>query len=115
MQVYGRVEAGIFLLGLLIQAPDDWERRIELVGALDGFKTEGCARLLFAELKRVKRSNTTRRYLGEVIKVLSRFPLGLVRAGFEELGEDQSFCCRMRDKFRMALEEIDYRGRGEYF
>lgn len=115
MQQYGRVDAGIFLLGLFVNATDDWGKRIRLVEALNGFRTEGCARVLFGELKRVKSSNTTRIYLGEVIKALSRFPPELVQAGFEELANDQSFSYRMRDKFRMALDQALHRGRGEYF
>jgi len=115
MQQHGRVDAGIFLLGLFVNAPDDWGKRIRLVEALNGFRTEGCARVLFGELKRVKSSNTTRIYLGEVIKALSRFPPEFVQVGFEELADDQSFSYRMRDKFRMALDQALYRGRGEYF
>jgi hypothetical protein len=115
MQQYGRVDAGVFLLGFFVNAPDDWEKRIRLVEALNGFRTEGCARVLFGELKRVKSSNTTRIYLGEVIKALSRFPPELVQAGFEELADDQSFSYRMRDKFHMALDQALHRGRGEYF
>ena len=115
MQQYGRVDAGIFLLGMFVNAPDDWGKRIRLVEALNGFRTEACARVLFGELKRVKSSNTTRIYLGAVIKALSRFPPELVQAGFEELADDQSFTYRMRDKFRMALDQVLHRGRGEYF
>jgi hypothetical protein len=115
MQQHGRVDAGIFLLGMFVNAPDDWETRIRLVEALGGFYTEGCARVLFGELKRVKSSNTTRIYLGAVIKALSRFPPELAQAGFEELADDQSFSYRMRDKFRMALDQVLHRGRGEYF
>ena len=114
MQQYGRIDAGIFLLGFFVNAPDDWGKRLRLIQALDGFYTEGCARVLFGELKRVKSSNTTGRYLGEVIKALSRFPPELVQVGFEELADDQSFSYRMRDKFRMALDQALYRGRGEY-
>ena len=66
--------------------------------------TKPCADLLFGELKRVKSSNTTRRYLGEVIKVLSSMPSELTEEGFEALAEDKSFSPKMRDKFRAVLE-----------
>ena len=102
----GRMEAGIFLLGLFAQAPDDWERRQQLVEALAGFATEGCARVLFSEFQRVKSSNSTRRYLGAVIQVLSRFPSELVQERFEALAEDTSFSYRMREKFRRAAGEM---------
>ncbi len=66
--------------------------------------TKPCADLLFGELKRVTSSNTTRRYLGEVIKVLSSMPLELIKEGFETLAKDRSFSPKMRDKFRAVLE-----------
>lgn len=108
MHGHGRREAGIFLVGLLVHAPDDWEKRIRIVEALHEFKTEGCARVLFGELKRVKNSNTTRKYLDAVIKALSWFPPELVRARFEELAEDQSFSYRMREKLRVVLNRIAF-------
>ena len=42
--------------------------------ALPDVQTDACARLLFAELRRVKSSNTTRRYLEGVIKSLAAMP-----------------------------------------
>jgi hypothetical protein len=56
-------------------------------------------------LKRVKSSNTTRRYMETLIKVLSRMPLELVKEGFEALAEDKLFSPKMRDKFRAVLEK----------
>ena len=37
MQQSGRVEAGIYLMGLLAGAPDDWEWRTAIAEALHGF------------------------------------------------------------------------------
>jgi hypothetical protein len=70
-----------------------------------GIDTKPCAELLFEELKRVRSSNTTRRYLGAVIKVLSAMPSELVEEGFEALAEGKSFSYKMRDKFRAVLEK----------
>ena len=50
-------------------------------------------------------SNTTRRYLGAVIKVLSDMPSELIEEGFRTLAEDRSFSPKMRDKFRAVLEK----------
>ena len=58
----GRIEAGIFLLGILVNCEDNWEKRIKIVEAMKGIDTKPCADLLFGELKRVKSSNTTRLY-----------------------------------------------------
>src|SRR5947209_79471 len=71
MYHHGRAEAGLFLLGLLLTADDNWERRIAIVEALKSVETKACADLLFGELNRVKSSNTTRRYLTTIIKVLA--------------------------------------------
>src|SRR5271157_3456582 len=101
----GRIEAGVFLLGLLVNYEDNWEKRIEIVEALKGIDTKPCADVLFSELKRVKSSNTTRRYLEAVIKVLSDMPSELIEDGFQTLAEDSSFSPKMRDKFRAVLEK----------
>jgi hypothetical protein len=103
MYRHGRQEAAVFLLGLLLTCEDDWERRIRIVEALKGIDTKPCADLLFGELRRVKSSNTTRRYLASVIKVLAFLPTDLIRAGFESLAQDKSFSQKMRDKFKAVL------------
>jgi hypothetical protein len=105
MYRHGRQEAGVFLLGLLVTCEDDWERRIRIVEALKGIDTKPCADLLFGELKRVKSSNTTRRYLASVIKVLASMPTDVIRAGFESLAQDRSFSQKMRDKFKAVLRD----------
>ena len=105
MYVHGRSEVGVFLLGLLVNSDDNWEKRIKIVEAMKGIDTKPCADLLFGELKRVKSSNTTRRYLEAVIKVLSDMPSELNEEGFRTLAEDRSFSPKMRDKFRAVLEK----------
>lgn len=105
MYAHGRTEAGVFLMGVLVNCEDHWEKRIKIVEALTGVNIRPCADLLFGELKRVKRNNTTRRYLGAVIKVLSYMPTELIEEGFEMLAEDKSFTPKMRDKFRAVVEK----------
>jgi hypothetical protein len=105
MYSHGRTEAGILLVGLLVSCEDHWEKRIKLVEALTSIHTKPCADLLFNVLKRVKSSNTTRRYLTTVIKTLSSMPSKLTEDGFEALAEDRSFSPNMWDKFRAALEQ----------
>ena len=101
---HGRREAGVFLLGLLLASDgEDLERRVVIVEALRDVRTKPCADLLFAELRRVKSSNTTRRYLAAVIKVLASLPAELIHDGFAELAADKSFSQKMRDKFRAVI------------
>jgi hypothetical protein len=109
MQHSGRVEAGIYLMGLLAGAPDDWEWRTAIVEALHGFDIEGCARLLFSELRAVKGSNTTRRYRDAVLKTLATLSAGLTRAGFAAMLEDATCSQRTRDKVRCILNSDDDR------
>ena len=108
----GRIEAGVFLMGVLVNCDDNWEKRISIVEAMTGIKTKSCADLLFSELKRVKSSNTTRRYLATVFKVLSSMPSELIEAGFRALAEDSSFTPKMREKFRAALKKRLFGERG---
>jgi len=103
MYCHGRREAGIFLLGLLLTCEDKWEKRSAIVEALGVVKTQACVDLLFRDLKRVKSSNTTRRYLTHVIKVLAAMPSELVLPGFSSLASDKSFSPKMRDKFNAIL------------
>jgi hypothetical protein len=109
MQQSGRVEAGIYLMGLLAGAPDDWEWRTAIVEALHGFDIEGCARLLFCELRAVKGSNTTRRYRDAVLKTLAALPVESTRAGFMAMLEDPTCSQRTREKVRCILDDDDLR------
>ena len=96
-------------MGLLAGAPDDWEWRTAIVEALHGFDIEGCARLLFCELRAVKGSNTTRRYRDAVLKTLAALPAGLTRAGFTAMLEDPTCSQRTRDKVNCILDGSDDR------
>ncbi len=109
---FGRTEAGVFLMGVLLNCDDNWEKRITIVESMKFIKTKPCADLLFSELKRVKSSNTTRRYLGTVINVLSSMPSELIEEGFRTLAEDSSFSPKMREKFRAVLEKRLFGDRG---
>lgn len=109
MRQSGRVEAGIYLMGLLAGAPDDWEWRTAIVEALHGFDIEGCARLLFCELRAVKGSNTTRRYRDAVLKTLATLPAESTRAGFIAMLEDPTCSRRMREKVRCIVDGNDLR------
>jgi hypothetical protein len=100
MQQSGRVEAGIYLMGLLAGAPDDWEWRTAIIEALHGFDTQGCTRLLFCELRTVKGSNTTRRYRDAVLKALAALPVESTRAGFMAMLEDPTCSQRIYSEWR---------------
>jgi hypothetical protein len=103
----GRREAGVFLLGLLSDLPPDApEDRTYVVEALGHFETESSAGALFGEIRRVKSSNATRRYLDAVFRAITMLPAPLVREGLEKLAGDTTFSYRMRAKFRDAVEQV---------
>lgn len=107
MACRGRREAGIFLLGLLADLPPDaLEDRAYVVDALGRFETESSAAALFGEIRRVKSSNTTRRYLDAVLRAVTMLPAPLVRDGLEKLADETTFSYKMRAKFREAIWQL---------
>ena len=109
MVAHGRVEAGIFLLGLLRYYEDELSVLGVVVESLRAFKDARCAAALFGELRRVPSSNKTRTYLNAVIGTLSRLPADMVLERFWELAEDSASSYRMRAKFKAAAEAVEGR------
>ena len=114
MYNYERKEAGVFLIGLLLTCGDNWEKRRAIATALYDVQTEACVDVLFGELKRVKNTNSTRRYLNQVTDVLSCMPPALVLPGFEELTTDKSLTPRIRAKFQTVRDDLAYRHQHGY-
>jgi hypothetical protein len=102
----GRLEAGLYLIGLLACYASDLQKLEVIAGQLGLFPHESSANALLAEIRRVRSSNTTRRYLGRVLQSLSVLPLHLVKSGLEVLAEDTSFSSKMRAKLRNCCERI---------
>ena len=109
MVSHGRVEAGIFLLGLLRYHEDEWSVLGVVVESLGAFKDARCAAALFGELRRVPSSNKTRTYLNLVIGTLTRLPADMVLERLWELAEDSAFSYRMRAKFKATAEAVEER------
>jgi len=95
----GRLDAVVFLLGLLSFYRDDLKRLEAVAAALEGCAHPVVANALFGELARVKSCNQNRTYLNIVIKSLSRFPKDLVADRFQAMSEDTSLSPKMRSKF----------------
>jgi hypothetical protein len=103
----GRPEAGLYLIGLLGCYASDLQRLEVIAGQLLGhFPHESSANALLAEIRRIRSSNTTRRYLDRVLRSLAVLPLHFVKSGLEVLAEDTSFSPKMRAKFRNCCEGI---------
>jgi len=106
MAAYGRQEAGVYLIGLLGQNGSDLERLAVIVEQVGYFCDEASANALFAEIRRVRSSNTTRRYLNTVLRSLTLLRLDSVKSRLEQLADDATFSYKMRAKFRECCERI---------
>ena len=111
MALHGRVDAGIFLMGLLRYHENDLATATVVVECLKDFHDARCADALAGELRRVPSSNRTRRYLDAVINALRLLPAELVEGRFEELARDPAFSPRMRAKFALAGDGVANRWR----
>src|SRR6266404_3815103 len=73
-----------------------------LPGKIGGIIARTCVEI--TRIRRLRSSNTTRRYLDRVLQSLAVLPLHLVKSGLEVLAEDTSFSSKMRAKFRNCCE-----------
>ena len=105
----GRVEAGVYLLGLMGYHADDLERLKTVVEALGAFHCRQAVSALVSEFYRIESSNTTRGYLTEVLKALGRFPRALAEAPLLDLASDNKFSYRMRRKFEEMAWQVQER------
>ena len=104
----GRVEAGVFLLGLLRYHPDDYARLTVIAEALASFPVVATVDALSSELRRVKGSSSTRRYLRRIIDTLELFPARLVEEQVQSLSTDPQIGVRIRQHLRaMTLRYPD--------
>jgi len=106
MAEFKRVDAAVFLIGLLMTCGDKWEKRMAIVGMLHAVESDACVDVLLGELRRVKSTNKTRPYLQEVIGTLSCMPPKLVRSELEAQAEDASLTPWVRTRIQAALEDL---------
>jgi hypothetical protein len=98
----GRVEAGIFLIGLLKRHTNDFERLILIADALEWFQYPETVQAFAAELRRVQGSSSTRRYLRRLIEILESFPQELAGETIQMLSSDPA----VGSRFRQRLKEL---------
>ncbi len=96
MSYAGRVEAGVFLLGLIRYYPEDYARLTLIAEALASFPVVATVDTLASELRRVKGSSSTRRYLRRIIDTLAYFPAKLVEDQVQSLSTDPQIGVRIR-------------------
>jgi len=96
----GRIEAGVFLLGLLAQYSEDYARLTLIAEALASFPTVATVKALAPELRRVKGSSSTRGYLRQVIDTLEGFPPQVSGQTIRDLSSDPEVGPRFRERLR---------------
>ena len=106
MAEFKREDAAVFLIGLLMTCGDKWEKRMVIVGFLHAVETDACVDVLLGELRRVKSTNKTRRYLQEVIDTLSSMPPRLVRSKLQALAEDVSLTPWVQTRIQAAMDSL---------
>ena len=103
MSYGGRVEAGVFLLGLLRHYPEDYGRLTLIAEALGSFPSVPTVGALASELRRVKGSSSTRGYLRRIISTLEQLPAQLVEEQIRELSTDPQVGARFRQHLRSIM------------
>ena len=107
MSSAGRVEAGIFLLGLIKRYPENYARLTLIADSLASFPCVETVNVFADELRRVRGSSATRGYLRRIIDALERFPDELAGNEIEGLSSDPLVGTRFRQRLR-SLTQDDY-------
>lgn len=106
--MFGRVEAGVFLMGLLVAArPEDRELRAELVSALRHTRTPACAALLLDQLVSLPESPEYTPLLEILLDVLAEMPMAFIEQRLLALARDERFSQAQRRGFLQVLEDAD--------
>jgi hypothetical protein len=98
----GRVDAGVFLLGLQKHYSENYERLTFIADALEWFQSPATVQAFASELRRVQGSSTTRRYLRRIIDALKQLPPELTGDTIQSLCSDPLVGTR----FRQHLKEL---------
>ena len=107
MAEFGRHDAAVFLIGLLTTCGDNWEKRTAIVEMLHAVETDACVDVLLGELRKVKSTNSTRRYLQAVLDALTCLPSKLVRTKLQALAEDVSLTPWVQTRIQAAVDALD--------
>ena len=92
----GRIDAGVFLLGLQRRYPENYERLTLIADALECFQYPETVQAFATELRRVQGSSSTRRYLRRIVDALKRFPPELAGETIQSLSSDPLVGARFR-------------------
>lgn len=103
----GRKDATVFLLGLLCYVPEDsWNVKASIVSQLEHARDVDSIPFLTRELRTVRSSNTTRRYLDAVLKALRYMPKDAVLDQLQALSLDSNLTPKMRQKIENTIDSV---------
>ncbi len=94
-----RIDAGIFLIGLIVYYKEDFERRNILLESIKYFKNNLCSTFLFEEIMNADANFESKSYIDSIIEILRHFPQEMVKEKFVELSTDEKFDIEIRNKF----------------
>ena len=104
----GRIEAGIFLLGLLKHYPEDYPRLTLIADSLASYPCSETVDAFASELRRVRGSSSTRGYLRRIIDALERFPYEIAEEQIKSLASDPTVGARFRQRLKSLIQGYDY-------
>lgn len=104
----GRVEAGVFLLGLLKRYPENYARLTLIADSLASFPSMETVDAFAGELRRVHGSSSTRAYLRRVIEALELFPRELASEEIQKLASDPLVGTQFRQRLRSLTGDSYY-------
>jgi hypothetical protein len=104
----GRIEAGVFLLGLLKHYSDDFARLAVIADSLARFPNRSTGEAFAMELRRVRGSSLNRAYLRQSIDALGRFPAELAEEQIQSLAADPLVGARFRQHLKALIRRRDW-------
>jgi len=102
-----RIDAGMFLIGLIIYYKGNIERLEILVENLKYFKIKICSDFLFAELLMTENIIDNKKYLDLIVDLLGQFPQEIVKEKFVNFSIDNRFNDSMRKRFLKIIKEFE--------
>jgi len=94
-----RMDAGIFLIGLIVYYKHDIERVEILLESLKHFEDELCINFLLDEMSNIEIENAKSKYIDLIINVLNQLPQEMIKEKVRNLITNEKFANDLRNKF----------------
>ena len=104
----GRIEAGVFLLGLVKHYSENYGRLTLIADSLGSYPTRETVDVFGSELRRVPGSSATRGYLRKIVDVLEHFPSDITNEQICGLASDSRVGARFRQRLKSLIQDRAY-------